>query len=182
MDLLRRSRLLRAVPSLAKPYLPPQGCALTSHHLAPRPSVPSFAGSSPFGASSMANIRFPFFTQVREYRSNKAIDFVRIKEKQRALDLMNKKVKLKNHAGVLQRFRLTRFGWERRRAGLHAQRKCRMTRKSKKEARRIDYVHRLDIHKVERCVPSMRLKIRDPPCDMNPNIRPIMRHFPCYFG
>jgi len=129
-----------------------------------------------------ARITSPLGTSIREYRSHKAISFKDIKTKQRAKDLDNKRVKPKSHTEMKQRLRLTRFGWERRRAGYGTSGRATIARKAKKRYKTTAFVNRVDIHKIERCVLTMKLKLLDLPRDDNPNLMPIRHIFPSWFG
>eukprot|EP00927_Polykrikos_kofoidii_P067658 TRINITY_DN63102_c0_g1_i1.p1 TRINITY_DN63102_c0_g1~~TRINITY_DN63102_c0_g1_i1.p1 ORF type:complete len:245 (-),score=34.78 TRINITY_DN63102_c0_g1_i1:135-869(-) len=122
------------------------------------------------------------FGACRAYNVVKAIPWRRVRSRIVAFDRKQRKSKAKNHADTLTRFRLTRFGWERRKAGLRAMAKRRKSWASKKRARTIEYVHRSDINKLIRTVPYMRLKIRDPAINQNVNLRPSRQLVPAHFG
>eukprot|EP00920_Eleutheroschizon_duboscqi_P011995 GHVT01028679.1.p1 GENE.GHVT01028679.1~~GHVT01028679.1.p1 ORF type:complete len:350 (-),score=29.33 GHVT01028679.1:434-1483(-) len=62
-------------------------------------------------------------TQRRFYNPRAHVEWVRIKRRERVSYLMKKKRKPKNNAAVLQRFRLTRFGWERLVCGRNSNKK-----------------------------------------------------------
>eukprot|EP00405_Crypthecodinium_cohnii_P009720 CAMPEP_0206436462 /NCGR_PEP_ID=MMETSP0324_2-20121206/10493_1 /ASSEMBLY_ACC=CAM_ASM_000836 /TAXON_ID=2866 /ORGANISM="Crypthecodinium cohnii, Strain Seligo" /LENGTH=190 /DNA_ID=CAMNT_0053903623 /DNA_START=86 /DNA_END=654 /DNA_ORIENTATION=- len=86
-----------------------------------------------------------------------------------------RKSKAKNHAEILNRMRLTRFGWERRRAGFHGRRKHLRSAKRRRRHRSIAYLHRDDYKMIERTEWFFRLKIQDFPQDNNINLKPARK-------
>merc|ERR1712151_725900 len=91
--------------------------------------------------------------QRRNYKAYKVIPWDRVRR--RVLESENKwlNFKHKNHSETLKRFRLTRFGWERRRAGLNSTRRRNWSHAHKKKTRAIDYVHRTDLPKLVKTAP-----------------------------
>ncbi|CAE7570264.1 unnamed protein product [Symbiodinium sp. CCMP2456] len=90
--------------------------------------------------------------------------------------------KSRNHAEVLKRFRLTRFGWERRRAHLRDGKKRRRSPQQKRNTNKIDFVHRHDMLKMVRTASYFKLRIRDFPKDPNPNIKSTRAIVGSHFG
>ncbi|CAE7236035.1 unnamed protein product [Symbiodinium pilosum] len=90
--------------------------------------------------------------------------------------------KNRNHAEVLKRFRLTRFGWERRRAHLRDGKKRRRSPQQKRNVNKIDFVHRHDMLKMVRTATYFKLRIRDFPKDPNPNIKETRAIVGSHFG
>jgi len=168
--------------SSSSPFFPLRTPASRSLATLSRPHSLLFPHSTPAAPSSRFPQGLSCLTQVREYRSNQAIDFVRIKQRARAVRQIEQRVKVKNHGGIMDRFMLTRFGWTRRRAGLRAKRRRLISNKAKKKSREIEFVHRVDIRKIGRVVPGYKLKLRDPPRDSNPNLMPKRHLFPARFG
>merc|ERR1711865_842623 len=69
---------------------------------------PTLTLSAPFSAP-----------QRREYRVQTRIPWARVRSRALQSEGKQRTTKNRNHAEVLKRFRLTRFGWERRRARFH---------------------------------------------------------------
>lgn len=88
----------------------------------------------------------------------------------------------RNHAEVLKRFRLTRFGWQRRRARLNGRRKRLRSYASKQNSKKIEFVHRSDMRMIRRTAWFYRLKIRDFPHDNNINLKPSRALTGAHFG
>mmetsp|Transcript_13768 Transcript_13768/g.27809 ORF Transcript_13768/g.27809 Transcript_13768/m.27809 type:complete len:229 (+) Transcript_13768:38-724(+) len=88
----------------------------------------------------------------------------------------------KNHADVLKRFRLTRFGWERRRSRFNGWMKRKRGWLSKRNSRKIEYLHRADEQKLIRQAWFLRLKYRDFPRERNVNLLPARAIVGSHFG
>mmetsp|Transcript_13511 Transcript_13511/g.24953 ORF Transcript_13511/g.24953 Transcript_13511/m.24953 type:complete len:84 (+) Transcript_13511:2-253(+) len=83
----------------------------------------------------------------------------------------------------MKRFRLTRFGWERRRSGFNGHRRRLLSWQLKRNRRKIEYLHRVDIIKLVKTAKYHKLKIRDfPRDDRNPNMKPSRLLVPAHFG
>eukprot|EP00931_Biecheleriopsis_adriatica_P005596 TRINITY_DN107089_c0_g1_i1.p1 TRINITY_DN107089_c0_g1~~TRINITY_DN107089_c0_g1_i1.p1 ORF type:complete len:203 (-),score=24.58 TRINITY_DN107089_c0_g1_i1:104-685(-) len=120
--------------------------------------------------------------QIRTYRVQAKIPWGRVKSKVLAQEGKQRTTKNRNHAEVLKRFRLTRFGWERRRARFHGWKKRRRSSASKENSRKIQFVHRTDMLKMIRTATYFKLRMRDFPKDPNPNIRPTRAIVGSHFG
>mmetsp|Transcript_28308 Transcript_28308/g.65646 ORF Transcript_28308/g.65646 Transcript_28308/m.65646 type:complete len:204 (+) Transcript_28308:25-636(+) len=122
-------------------------------------------------------------TRGKQRLANK-INWPRVREKVKQYQDRNKKDKMRNHSETLARFRLTRFGWERRRARFNGKRKRRRSRAAKMQSKKITFVHRSDWKKVSsRLLPLSRLYTRDWPRDMNLNLHPHVREIlPAHLG
>lgn len=79
---------------------------------------------------------------VPKYHPYDAIHWNTLKIRKRVAHLEKVKYKIRAVKSVAGRFRLTRFGWERRRARFNGWRKREMTTAKKKQLRTIEYVHR----------------------------------------
>merc|ERR1740121_1181137 len=90
--------------------------------------------------------------------------------------------KAKNHSEVLKRLRLTRFGWERRRARLRGKAKRKRSSASKKKSRTIEFLHRSDFAMIQRASWSYRLRRMDFPQDPNINLRAAREEIGHRFG
>ena len=106
------------------------------------------------------------------------------RNKRYALEVENRQrtTKNRNHAEVLKRFRLSRFGWQRRRARLRDGKRRRRSWLDKKNSKKIDYVHRVDMLKMIRSATYFKLRIRDFPKDPNPNVRETRGLVGSHFG
>eukprot|EP00928_Gymnodinium_smaydae_P074157 TRINITY_DN57221_c0_g1_i1.p1 TRINITY_DN57221_c0_g1~~TRINITY_DN57221_c0_g1_i1.p1 ORF type:complete len:258 (+),score=27.89 TRINITY_DN57221_c0_g1_i1:67-774(+) len=145
------------------------------------------AGVSRASRSSLINTSgcsrvLPWLIFQRAYNCEAMIPWRRVRGKVIAQEIKSRKARARNHAETMRRFRLTRFGWERRRAGLRGKKKRKLSREQRLRAKRIEYVHRVDMHKLKKTVPYMRLKFRDFPKDKNPNVRPERLLVPAHFG
>lgn len=116
------------------------------------------------------------------YRVQNMIPWRRVRGRVVAFDMQSRKARAKNHAETLKRFRLTRFGWERRRARLHGKARRNRSWASKRKSRTIEYVHRSDLPKLVRTVPYQRLMVRDPIINRNVNLRPERDILPAHLG
>lgn len=88
----------------------------------------------------------------------------------------------KPQAEVMKKFRLTRFGWERRRARLRGWRKRNRSWASKRKSRTIEFTHRGDLAKLYRQCYFLRLKVRDFPREINVNLNPKRALLGSHFG
>merc|ERR1712232_926674 len=110
------------------------------------------------------------------------VPWKRVRTRELAKANKDNTTKNKNHAESLKRFRLTRFGCERRKAGLNARKKRRWASWKRKRAKTIEFVHRSDLRKLMRAVPYYKFRVRDFPRDPNPNLRPARALLPAHFG
>lgn len=123
------------------------------------------------------------YMQRRDINVRDRINWMKIKKLARIDMYHRKKLKRKTHKNALQRFRLTKFGWERLRAGRNNSEKWKNASwKKKKRLKSITYVHRHDLKKFRHTSPFHRLKIRDPPIDRNINITKTRKFLPSHFG
>eukprot|EP00747_Dinoflagellata_sp_TGD_P208841 gnl/TRDRNA2_/TRDRNA2_82285_c0_seq1.p1 gnl/TRDRNA2_/TRDRNA2_82285_c0~~gnl/TRDRNA2_/TRDRNA2_82285_c0_seq1.p1 ORF type:complete len:187 (+),score=20.78 gnl/TRDRNA2_/TRDRNA2_82285_c0_seq1:92-652(+) len=119
---------------------------------------------------------------VRMYHVEKTIPWHRIRRKMQAQEIKQRKSKERNHSEILKRFRLTRFGWERRRARFRGKAKRRRSWLSKRNSRKIEYLHRSDFRKMRNTAPYFTLRVRDLPKDLNINARPERAILPAHLG
>lgn len=115
-------------------------------------------------------------------RVMRKIPWNRVMRKVYANEVKNKTSKPKNHSETLKRMRLTRFGWERRRARFNGRWKRRRTFASKKQSKTIQYLHRSNWKMIEKTAYYYRLKIRDFPRDSNINLKPSREIAGSHFG
>ncbi|OLP81774.1 hypothetical protein AK812_SmicGene37639 [Symbiodinium microadriaticum] len=120
--------------------------------------------------------------QVRSYNLRRVIPWFRVRTNVLKQETKMRTTKNRNHAEVLKRFRLTRFGWERRRAHLRDGKKRRRSPQQKRNTNKIDFVHRHDMLKMVRTATYFKLRIRDFPKDPNPNIKSTRAIVGSHFG
>ncbi|CAJ1377826.1 unnamed protein product [Effrenium voratum] len=122
--------------------------------------------------------------QCRSYRQRleKLIPHFRNRTNVLKQEIKQRTTKAKNHAEVLKRFRLSRFGWERRRARLRDGKRRRRKWQNKLNAKAIDYVHRADMLKMIRTAVYFKLRVRDFPRDPNPNLREARQMIGSHFA
>ncbi|CAK0870020.1 unnamed protein product [Prorocentrum cordatum] len=142
----------------------------------------SFAG---LRAAWLPTAAWSQLTAVRCYDVQKAIEWRRVREREESYQKLRNSAKGKNHKETAKRFRLTRFGWERRRARFHSFKKRQRSWASKRQSRTIAYLHRSDMPKLKKTMWKYRLKIRDFPTmrsDPNPNHLRSRALLPAAFG
>lgn len=140
-------------------------------------TLPSVRAATP-AAANLARL----LPATRGYRPHTQIPWKRVVTKIRKMEDKSRTSPGRNHNESLARFRLTRFGWERRRAGLRAKDKRNIPWKKKRAHKKIDFVHRSDLFKLERTAINMRLRIRDLPRDTNVNLKACRAIVPAHFG
>jgi len=119
----------------------------------------------------------------RHFDPRRNINWLKIRTVHREKELVKARRKHRDHSRALRKFRLTRFGWERLRAGRTSGQKLRnKTFKGRKELRKITFVKRADIKKLQVLLPNHKLRIRDAPRDNNPNILKSRKILPGHFG
>eukprot|EP00929_Paragymnodinium_shiwhaense_P084576 TRINITY_DN45230_c0_g1_i1.p2 TRINITY_DN45230_c0_g1~~TRINITY_DN45230_c0_g1_i1.p2 ORF type:complete len:245 (+),score=34.74 TRINITY_DN45230_c0_g1_i1:85-819(+) len=165
---------------LARSSAPPQRC------LPPRPEADSggaAASAAPVGTAGAAGAgNLARLCQIRCFQVSKIFPWKRIREKIVTKTLKYMKRKRSNHKESLRRFRLTRFGWERRKAGLRARAKRHQSYARRTRAKKIAYVHRHDYWKLKKAIPLLRFRVRDLPLDHNFNIKECRQALPAHFG
>eukprot|EP00435_Cladocopium_sp_Y103_P052619 s1448_g16.t1 len=143
------------------------------------------AATGAFGRFSVTNQlkTFPMtHVQTRGYNIQKVVNWFRIKRYALEVESKQRSTKNRNHAEVLKRFRLSRFGWQRRRSRLRDGKRRRRSWLDKKNSKKIDYVHRVDMLKMIRSATYFKLRIRDFPKDPNPNVRETRGIVGSHFG
>ncbi|EPR58173.1 hypothetical protein TGME49_320005 [Toxoplasma gondii ME49] len=141
---------------------------------------PSVLASAPLRlGQELREKRHAVFSQSRGYKP--VIDWVKNRINARMRQYRKRSLKKKNHSKVIQRFKLTRFGWQRLRSGRNGE-KENLTHKQLKRTMGYTFVSRDDLWKFRFQLPSHILRLRDAPINRNPNIRKIRRSLPSYFG
>lgn len=102
--------------------------------------------------------------------------------KHRGEIMRRKKLKHKNHAEILNRFLLTRFGWCHRSISKNGSDRRLKTPKFKHRTRKIVWVQRSYTRILTRCAPGYRLLRRDAIIDHNPNYKPARAVTGSHFG
>jgi len=115
-------------------------------------------------------------------RYSKRIPWHHVRGKMLTNQMKQNRQKGKNHAEVLKKFRLTRFGWQRRRARFNGWMKRKRSWLSKRNSRKIDFLHRSDEQKLIRQAWYFRLKYRDLPRERNVNLLPVRAIVGSHFG
>ncbi|CAK9100903.1 unnamed protein product [Durusdinium trenchii] len=181
----------RAVSRLGRPG--GAGCLGTTPRVAPLASLvrplrlvdtsPARLGTASMSAPRELSRTSPFSPlQLRTYNIQKVINWPRIKKNVLEVETKQRTTKNRNHAEVLKTFRLSRFGWERRRARLRGGNRRRRSWLDKKNSKKIEYVHRVDMLKMIRTATYFKLRIRDFPKDGNPNYRETRAIVGSHFG
>ena len=112
----------------------------------------------------------PLISQQRWYNPQALVDWTKIKTRARATWIQGQNRKPRIRKSALDRFRLTRFGWQHRRSGLHSGNRRNMRSYLKKRHRGIGYVHQRNFKTMEKYFPHLKLRPRPPPTDKNPNL------------
>ncbi len=124
----------------------------------------------------------PIKLSIRWYNPQALIDMKHIKSKERAKQLQLSERKQKTFKPALDHFRLTRFGWEHRKAGMNGERRRKKNHKASVLANRIGYVSPRDYKMMRLYFPHQQLIRRMTPVDPNINIRPERGLLPRYIG
>lgn len=168
----RPSYLTRTLTSACRPPQVAVRSALLAGNIAANPPRPV---SPPL-------LLLPQLTFTRAYNLGKIIPWERVMKKIYAKETQDRKSKAKNHSEVLKRFRLTRFGWERRRQFKAGRYKRRNSFRQRKKLKEIQYLHRSDFAMIRRCSWSYRLRRTDFPRDGNINLRSAREELGHRFG
>mmetsp|Transcript_1621 Transcript_1621/g.2547 ORF Transcript_1621/g.2547 Transcript_1621/m.2547 type:complete len:159 (-) Transcript_1621:109-585(-) len=152
--------------------------------------TPALAATLVQRSAALPIVRPTFARQVREKgtasmfanRTSRRIPQHMVRGKMHQNDIKQRSQKGKPHAETLKKFRLTRFGWERRRSRFRGWKKRQRSWLSKSNSRKIQYLHRADEQKLIRQSWFMRLKYRDFPREQNVNLLPIRAIIGCHFG
>ena len=118
----------------------------------------------------------------RFYSPQAGIDWTKIKLRERALVVQKARKVPRIRKAALDRFRLTRFGWQHRRARLHSRERRNMRSYLRKRHRGIGFVHARDMKTMEKYFPHMRLKMRSTPVDTNINLLKARKIVGAHFG
>ncbi|CAD7932519.1 unnamed protein product [Amoebophrya sp. A120] len=131
----------------------------------PRPNTGTATDSS-------KNTLFKNNHQLRHFSRCQRIDRQRVERKSRAEYLHRKWTSPDVHYGMLNRLRLTRWGWQYRAESFHAGQRRFLDHDFKKRRRKIKYLDRHQGQRViRRCCPMLTLKYSDPPIDHNANVK-----------
>uniref|UniRef100_A0A7S0ZPT4 Uncharacterized protein n=1 Tax=Noctiluca scintillans TaxID=2966 RepID=A0A7S0ZPT4_NOCSC len=123
------------------------------------------------------------FLQVRHYNLASQVPWGLIRKREMAKRAKDNRTRQKPHAESLNRFRLTRFGWERRRARLRGWKKRLRSSASKKQSTMIQFVHRHDMPKLNKVSTHLKLKLRDLPLKTrNLNMMASRKLLPAHLG
>merc|ERR1719321_1261122 len=117
----------------------------------------------------------------KRYKPWKLIDWEVLKIEAYARDLARRGRKAKRAVRMRawsSRFRLTRFGWERRQAGHGSGWKMWKSHKKKTRLAKIQYVHRTELRTMNNYTSERKLVVRDQPLDKNPNLKPVRDYLP----
>jgi hypothetical protein len=117
----------------------------------------------------------------KRYRPWKLIDWEVLKLEALARDLARRCRKAKRAVRLRpwsSRFRLTRFGWERRQAGHGSGYKMWKSHKKKARLAKIQYVHRTELRTMNSYTSERKLVVRDQPVSKNPNLKPVREYLP----
>lgn len=123
---------------------------------------------------SALNTRFRW-SAIRRYNPQTLVNMADIRSRERAKSLQLSERKPKTFKPALDHFRLTRFGWEHRKAGSEGERKRKRSHRASVLASRIGYVNPRDYKMMRIYFPHMLLRPRQAPVDTNPNLRPERR-------
>jgi hypothetical protein len=118
----------------------------------------------------------------RWYNPQTLVDMKSIRMKERAKQLQMSERKPKTFKPALDHFRLTRFGWEHRKAGSEGERKRKKSSKSAHLASRVAYVNPRDFKTLSLYFPHMKLAQRVMPVDPNINRRRDRNLLPAHIG
>lgn len=119
---------------------------------------------------------------VRFYNPQALMDMQIVKHRERAKQLQLSEKKAKTFSPALDHFRLTRFGWEHRKAGSAGERRRKKNTKASILASRIGFVNPRDYRTLGLYFPHMRLRYRFAPTDSNMNMQSARSLLPVYIG
>ncbi|CAD7956749.1 unnamed protein product [Amoebophrya sp. A25] len=120
--------------------------------------------------------------QIRLFSRCQRIDRLRIERKWRAEKMVHRWKSPDVHYGMLNKLRLTRFGWQYRAQGAHASDRRRLDQGAVKRRRMLRYLERSEMRIVRRACPTLTLRFRDPPIDHNPNAKQCRQIINRFFG
>jgi hypothetical protein len=120
--------------------------------------------------------------QIRLYNPQILADMVGSRIKDRAKNLQLAERKQKTFKPALDHFRLTRFGWEHRKAGAEGERRRSKSAKSYLLSRRIGYVNPRDYKTMRIYFPHVNVKLHNSPVDTNINIARVRQILPAHIG
>lgn len=123
-----------------------------------------------------------FRNQVRFYNPQTLSDTITSRFKDRAKQLQLSERKSKTFKPALDHFRLTRFGWEHKKAGSEGEKRRSKSHRASVLARRIAYVSPRDYKTMRLYFPHVNLKIRHTPMDTNINLSLERRMLPAHIG
>lgn len=119
----------------------------------------------------------PLFAR-RGYNPQVLVDMKQARLQERARELQLSERRLKTFVPALDHFRLTKFGWEHKKAGSCGERKRKRNHKASLLATRIGYVNPRDHRTMRLYFPHMSLRSRKMPLDTNVNIHTIRTLLP----
>ena len=119
---------------------------------------------------------------IRYYNPQALVDVRAIRHSERAKQLQLSEKKTKTFTPALDHFRLTRFGWEHKKAGKSGVLRRRKSSKASVLAARVGYVNPRDYKTLGLYFPHMRLRYRFAPVDGNVNISRTRSLLPCHIG
>merc|ERR1719221_2188989 len=99
-------------------------------------ALPRSIGNPAFGTSMAQLVLVRTYTKRKKFENTVPWQHIRTKELENAKK--EREAKAKSHKETLKRFRLTRFGWERRKAKFNSRRRRVFSYQSKKRARKIE--------------------------------------------
>ncbi len=114
----------------------------------------------------MSSIRI--FT--RGYNPQSLANNTLFRQRERGVQLQLGEKKLKTFAPALNHFRLTRFGWEHRKAGYRGERRRKFGHKGQLLKREVSPLNRRDLKTMRLYFPHMHLRERMAPVDNNINL------------
>jgi hypothetical protein len=135
------------------------------------------------GFNFLSLIPRPFLqTSLRWYNPQTFVrlDTLRIRERAKQLQLSEKRAKTFKPA--LDHFRLTRFGWEHKKAGSAGERRRMKNHKASVLAGRIGFVSPRDYKTMRIYFPHVNVKLSHMPVDTNINLKPQRSLLPAHIG
>ena len=118
----------------------------------------------------------------RWYNPQPLIDMQNIKHRERAKQLQLSEARPKTFKPALDHIRLSRFGWEHKKAGSEGERRRRKSHKASVLAAKIGYISPRDYGKLRLYFPHMRLRYRFAPVDTNINLRRERQALPAHIA
>lgn len=137
-----------------------------------------------FGTSICRNLRgsHQFDLIRRWYNPQVLADLKTSKHQHRAKEIQLAQFRPKTFKPALNHFRLSRFGWEHRKAGAAGELRRRRSHKASVLSSRIGYVNPRDYEKLRLYFPHMRLRYRYAPVDFNVNLQQVRSVLPRFIG